>query len=268
MDKQCSLASQVAAFPRPSHRSRKSMTMLRSRMGVCASPTRRTLVDIKEKAAQRRYFVSKHILRFTVRTHRANLHKMEERGIPGTRHIGPASRLLSAIRMRDAGRAFHHPLDNEQTSQENLVGFDSELDPYRSRNWPSRKKVTTVILYAVRLSNHTGCFHCASMLILLQATTTTSTFASSVFSTAILPIAEEFSISTVVATLGMSLFLIGFGIGPLLWAPLSEFYGRKTSILVPVFIGGCFAFGGGAAKDVQTIMICRFVSVSSFLQAD
>lgn len=95
----------------------------------------------------------------------------------------------------------------------------------------------------------------------LQATTATSTFASSVFSTAIVPIANEFSISTVVSTLGISLFLMGFGTGPLLWAPLSEFYGRKMSVVVPVFIGGCFAFGGGAAKDFQTIMICRFVSL-------
>ncbi|KAF2160646.1 hypothetical protein M409DRAFT_70378 [Zasmidium cellare ATCC 36951] len=142
------------------------------------------------------------------------------------------------IRMRDARWNLYHPLDSEETSSENLVGFDADLDPYRPRNWPWRKKITTVMLYAT--------------------TTTTSTFSSSVFSTAIVPISEAFHVSTVVATLGISLFLVGFGVGPLLWAPLSELYGRKLSVLVPVFVGGCFAFGGGAAKDLQTIMICRF----------
>ncbi|KAK4497615.1 hypothetical protein PRZ48_010268 [Zasmidium cellare] len=148
------------------------------------------------------------------------------------------SRLMSMARMRDAREAFYHPLDSEQTPQEHLVGFETDLDPYRPRNWSPGKKVMTVLLYAT--------------------TTTTSTFASSVFSTAIVPISESFHVSTVVATLGISLFLVGFGVGPLLWAPMSEFYGRKLSVLVPVFIGGCFAFGGGAAKDLQTIMICRF----------
>lgn len=53
------------------------------------------------------------------------------------------------IRMRDARWNFYHPLDSEETSSENLVGFDADLDPYRPRNWPSRKKITTVMLYAV-----------------------------------------------------------------------------------------------------------------------
>ena len=41
-------------------------------------------------------------------------------------------------------------------------------------------------------------------------------------------------------------------------APLSEVYGRKSAVLTPTFIAGIFAFGAGAAKDVQTLMICRF----------
>lgn len=35
-------------------------------------------------------------------------------------------------------------------------------------------------------------------------------------------------------------------------------YGRKWVVLIPTFIAGIFAFGAGAAKDVQTLMICRF----------
>jgi len=39
---------------------------------------------------------------------------------------------------------------------------------------------------------------------------------------------------------------------------LSEIYGRKPAVLIPTFIAAMFAFGCGAAKDVQTVMICRF----------
>ena len=105
-------------------------------------------------------------------------------------------------------------------------------------NWCFKKKAITTVLYGF--------------------TAMTVTFASSVFSPAVKEISVEFHIGTEVATLGLALLLFGLGLGPLLWAPLSEVYGRKIAVLIPVFIAAVFAFGGGAAKDVQTIMICRF----------
>jgi hypothetical protein len=41
------------------------------------------------------------------------------------------------------------------------------------------------------------------------------TFASSVFSNATLPVAELYHVSTEVTTLGTSLFVLGFAVGPL-----------------------------------------------------
>jgi len=54
------------------------------------------------------------------------------------------------------------------------------------------------------------------------------------------------------------MILLGFAFGPLLWAPLSEVYGRKNVVLIPYFVAAAFTFGTGAAKDIQTIMITRF----------
>ncbi|EOD50696.1 putative mfs multidrug transporter protein [Neofusicoccum parvum UCRNP2] len=53
------------------------------------------------------------------------------------------------------------------------------------------------------------------------------TFASSAYSGALHKVIEHFSVTTVVATLGMSTFVLGFALGPLVWAPLSELYGRR-----------------------------------------
>ncbi|EGP83275.1 uncharacterized protein MYCGRDRAFT_106071 [Zymoseptoria tritici IPO323] len=61
------------------------------------------------------------------------------------------------------------------------------------------------------------------------------TFASAVYSPAVYEVAREFNVGTQVSLLGISLFLIGFGIGPLVWAPLSEVYGRKIAVLTPSF---------------------------------
>jgi len=50
---------------------------------------------------------------------------------------------------------------------------------------------------------------------LLGLSTLVVTFASSVFSSATTVVAEEFNIGTVTATLGTSLFVLGYAVGPL-----------------------------------------------------
>ncbi|KAI8629426.1 MFS general substrate transporter [Xylariaceae sp. FL1651] len=86
----------------------------------------------------------------------------------------------------------------------------------------------------------------------------TATWASSSYSAGTAQIASQFHVGTQVATLGTSLFLIGFGLGPLLWAPLSEVYGRRLAVLTPMFISILFSFAAATAKDLQTLMLTRF----------
>lgn len=107
---------------------------------------------------------------------------------------------------------FTHPLVDQSTSNEVLVDFDGAEDPYRPMNWPFRKKVTTTILYGF--------------------TTGWITFASAIYAAVTAEICHEFHIDYEVATLGTSLFVVGFALGPLVFAPLSELYGRKPSVLI------------------------------------
>lgn len=149
-----------------------------------------------------------------------------------------ASNALSRIRSRAPRQRFTHPLLHVKTTPDVIVDFDGPDDPYRPLNWTFKKKAITTVLYGL--------------------CTMTATFASSIFSSGTAQVAEEFHVGEEVSTLGTSLFLFGFGIGPLLWAPLSEVYGRKPAVIVPTFISGIFAFGCGAGKDIQTVLICRF----------
>lgn len=149
-----------------------------------------------------------------------------------------ASSALSKVRSRNPRQPFTHPLVHAKTTSDVIVDFDGPDDPYRPINWTFKKKAITTVVY--------GIF------------TMTSTFASSIFSAGTAQVAEDFNIGEEVSTLGTSLFLFGFGVGPLLWAPLSEVYGRKPAVIIPTFISGIFAFGCGAGKDIQTVMICRF----------
>lgn len=71
------------------------------------------------------------------------------------------------------------------------------------------------------------------------------------YSVAVPHVSREFNVRSIVSALGMTLFLFGFGLGPLLWAPLSEVYGRKMPALIPSVVGMVFTFSTAASKDIQ-----------------
>jgi MFS family permease len=89
-------------------------------------------------------------------------------------------------------------------------------------------------------------------------------FAGSLGSSIILPaeqsIAEEFNVSREVTVLCISLYVLGFALGPCLWAPLSEVYGRKVSILPAVFVLGLFSIGTATSQNAASVFITRFLS--------
>lgn len=93
---------------------------------------------------------------------------------------------------------------------------------------------------------------------MLAFTSLTSAFTSSIFSTAITDVASLYNVSTEVGTLGVSLYVLGFATGPLLWSPLSELKGRRLPIVVAMFGFSIFQIAVAVAKDLQTVLICRF----------
>jgi hypothetical protein len=87
----------------------------------------------------------------------------------------------------------------EPPKDPNLIVWDGPNDPENPMNWPtSKKSIVTVVLGLM-----TFCV----------------TFASSVFSNATIDTAKEFGVSTEVTTLGTSLFVLGFAVGPLVSYP-------------------------------------------------
>ncbi|KAH8894672.1 MFS general substrate transporter [Thozetella sp. PMI_491] len=94
-----------------------------------------------------------------------------------------------------------------------------------ARNWSSRKKWTNVVL--------------------LAAMTLLTPFASSMFAPSVSLVSTEFHNSNeTIGTLVVSIYLLGYAIGPLFLAPLSELYGRlrlyyTTSLLFILFNIAC-----------------------------
>ncbi|KAK5121658.1 hypothetical protein LTR85_004830 [Meristemomyces frigidus] len=81
---------------------------------------------------------------------------------------------------------------------------------------------------------------------------------SSIIAPAEPAMAAELGISEEVAVLAVSLYVLGFAFGPLLWAPVSEVYGRKVSMLPPLVGLGLFSIGTATSKTAAAVFVTRF----------
>jgi multidrug resistance protein len=89
-------------------------------------------------------------------------------------------------------------------------------------------------------------------------TTLAVALVSSAYTGGIRQIIAQFGISQEVATLGVSLFVLGFAIGPLLWAPLSEVFGRQWLFFATYAALTAFNAGCAVANNAASLIILRF----------
>lgn len=68
----------------------------------------------------------------------------------------------------------------------------------------------------------------------------------------------ELGIPSLISILGLSLFVLGLGLGPLLTSPLSEWYGRRPIYVVSWSLFVVWNVATAVAKNVQTVIITRF----------
>ncbi|OCK82622.1 MFS general substrate transporter [Lepidopterella palustris CBS 459.81] len=132
--------------------------------------------------------------------------------------------------------------DGQGTEDDPYVVEWIENDPRNPMRWPNAKKWT-------------------SSLVMAGATLAVS-FCSSAFSGGIFQLMFEFNSSQEVATLGLSLFVLGFALGPLLWAPLSELYGRQVVFIATFTAFVAFNAGCAGSQNMATVLICRFFAGS------
>ena len=97
------------------------------------------------------------------------------------------------------------------------------------------------------------------IVILVSSTTLCVCVASSLYTSTYDQIMSDFGCSQIVATLGLSFFIAGLGWGPMVLAPLSEFYGRRIIYLVSLPLFLAFLIPCAAANNIQTMLVSRFL---------
>ncbi|KAL6229418.1 hypothetical protein BDW75DRAFT_235223 [Aspergillus navahoensis] len=101
-----------------------------------------------------------------------------------------------------------------------------------------------------------------SYTILVAIATLAVALVSSAYTGGVAEIEEQFNIGSEVATLGVSLFVLGFAIGPLLWAPLSELFGRQILFIGTYAFLTAFNAGMCGSQNAWSLIILRFFAGS------
>ncbi|KAK0624861.1 major facilitator superfamily domain-containing protein [Bombardia bombarda] len=133
------------------------------------------------------------------------------------------------------------PTDTQQHYK--LVTF-TEGDPENPKNWSKARKWYNTMVVAVT------CFVVA--------------FCSSVITADVAGVAEEFNCSYELALVPITVFVVGFGVGPMIFAPLSEVYGRRIIYVSTLFVAVIFIIPCAVSKNIATLIVCRAIDGIAF----
>lgn len=96
--------------------------------------------------------------------------------------------------------------------------------------------------------------------LLVSLDTMAVALVSSAYTGGVVEILLDFDISKEVAILGISLFVLGFSVGPLLWAPLSEVYGRRYIFIASATLLTAFTAASAGSQNIWTLIILRLLA--------
>ncbi|KAF2787092.1 MFS general substrate transporter [Melanomma pulvis-pyrius CBS 109.77] len=130
--------------------------------------------------------------------------------------------------------------DVESPPTSSLTDWNGPNDPDNPHNWPMWMRIyhaTTPGLFGFAV-----------------------TFGTSVYTPAVADIMQDFQIGRTTAIVGLTVYTLGLGFGPIISAPLSEKHGRKIVYLLssPIFM--LFTLGAGFSKNLASLIICRFLA--------
>ncbi|GEQ67883.1 hypothetical protein JCM33374_g1549 [Metschnikowia sp. JCM 33374] len=123
-----------------------------------------------------------------------------------------------------------------------IVTWDGEDDPENPYNWPLVYKV----LFVAKIGLLTAFVY----------------MASAIYTPGISEIMKEMHVNRVLATLPLTLFVFGYGIGPMVLCPLSEDarFGRSSIYIVTLFLFFILQVPTALVKDITSLSVLRFLA--------
>lgn len=134
--------------------------------------------------------------------------------------------------------------DEKTLSDDNLIyiSWEGENDPDNPHNWPFYYKAIFVFKII-----------CLTALIYMSA---------ALYAPNITVIMQKMQVSRAKATLPLTLFAIGYGIGPMVFSPLSENarFGRNTIYILTLFVFFILQIPTALVTDIASLTVLRFLA--------
>lgn len=123
-----------------------------------------------------------------------------------------------------------------------LVDFRGPEDPEHPHNWSGPKKF--VVIFEIMILT------CVTYM------------GSSIYTPGQEEIQKEFGVGHVVGTLNLSMYVLGYGLGPMAFSPLSEFaiFGRQQLYIVTLFLFSMLQIGCALVNNIAGLVILRFIT--------
>ncbi|KAF2119923.1 major facilitator superfamily domain-containing protein [Lophiotrema nucula] len=120
-----------------------------------------------------------------------------------------------------------------------IIRFE-DGDPEQPNNWPRKRKLLSMFIAVCTVMN--------------------STISSSLAAGATGPISEHFNnYNESQLILPTSIYLVGYVLGPLIWGPISESYGRKWTMLTSFALFTVFSIAASVAPNFAALIIFRLL---------
>ncbi|KAL3231750.1 GTPase-activating protein GYP2 [Nakaseomyces bracarensis] len=123
-----------------------------------------------------------------------------------------------------------------------LVTFNGEDDPLIPYNWSYTKR--------------------AAVVVQVMLLTCVNYMGSSIYTPGQEQIQHDFHVGHVVGTLNLSVYVLGYGIGPIFFSPLSEIssIGRLPTYMVTFFFFTMLQIGCALVNNIAGLVILRFIT--------
>ncbi|KAK1594137.1 polyamine transporter 2 [Colletotrichum navitas] len=131
------------------------------------------------------------------------------------------------------------PVDTEINAGTVTVCWNGPKDGARPRNWSPVRK------WAIVITNSLATFMVS--------------FSSSVFSGFIIQVQAELEMSADVSLLGISLYVLGFSVGPMVWGPASELYGKTRPLWAGYVFFCIFQAVSAVSRSAPSLLISRLL---------
>lgn len=128
--------------------------------------------------------------------------------------------------------------ENELDPEIEFVTFVT-CDPENPHNWPSWVRWSYTVLL--------------SILVICVA------YGSACISGGLGTVEKKFHVGMEAAILSCSLMVIGFSLGPLIWSPVSDLYGRRVAYFVSMGLYVIFNIPCALAPNLGCLLACRFL---------